>query len=162
DTYIFQGAGAVDTDKVPAEKMAAMLKATNTIAGATIAYPMNSNLAHHYVLTAAVRHLDRWVRGQGAPPKGAPIEINPSAEGAPLKAADFVVDEHGNVRGGIRNPWVDVPVAKLVGLGNSGAGFAFLVGITEPFDAAKLARLYPGGKADYLAKFDKALDRTVT
>ena len=38
----------------------------------------------------------------------------------------------------------------------SGAEFAFLFGTTRPFDAATLARLYPGGRSDWLARFEKA------
>ncbi|HEX7943118.1 MAG TPA: alpha/beta hydrolase domain-containing protein, partial [Phenylobacterium sp.] len=70
-------------------------------------------------------------------------------------------DANGITKGGIRTPWVDVPTAKTSGFGNSGGAFGFLVGSTEPFDAATLARLYPGGKPDYLKKFDAALARAV-
>ena len=45
------------------------------------------------------------------------------------------------------------------GLGQTGGGFALLFGVTEPFDKAKLDQLYPGGRADYLAKFDASLAR---
>ena len=34
-----------------------------------------------------------------------------------------------------------------------------LFGVTRPFDAAKLASLYPGGRDDYLAKFTAAAER---
>ena len=36
-----------------------------------------------------------------------------------------------------------------------------LAGSAAPFDEAMLARLYPGGKADYLARFEAALDRAI-
>ena len=65
------------------------------------------------------------------------------------------------MRGGIRTPWVDVPTAVLSGLAQDGPGFARLFGSTEPFDAARLEALYPGGKADYLQRFTKALDRAI-
>jgi hypothetical protein len=35
------------------------------------------------------------------------------------------------------------------------------VGTTQPYDAATLAKLYPGGKADYLKKFDASLQGAV-
>jgi hypothetical protein len=54
-----------------------------------------------------------------------------------------VTDATGNVEGGIRTPAVDVPVATLSGLGQSGSSFCFLFGTTVPFSAAKLAALYP-------------------
>jgi hypothetical protein len=38
---------------------------------------------------------------------------------------------------------------------------AFLFGSGEPFDAATLARRYPGGVADYLERFTVALDSAI-
>jgi hypothetical protein len=57
---------------------------------------------------------------------------------------------------------VDAPTAVLSGLGQSGGAFGFLFGTTQPFDAATLAALYPGGKADYLARFAAALEGAIT
>jgi hypothetical protein len=39
---------------------------------------------------------------------------------------------------------------------------AFLAGSYEPFDAARLKSLYPGGREDYMAKFSVALADTVS
>ena len=36
-----------------------------------------------------------------------------------------------------------------------------MAGVSEPFDAATLNRLYPGGKKEYLKKFEVALDSAV-
>ena len=80
---------------------------------------------------------------------------------APGGPATLVPDAEGNARGGIRSPWVDVPTAKHSGLGNSGGPLGFLAGSTEPFDAATLQRLYPGGRADYLRRFETALTRAL-
>jgi hypothetical protein len=60
---------------------------------------------------------------------------------APLRTG--AADANGNVEGGVRTPAVDVPVATLSGLGQSGSSFCFLFGTTVPFSAAKLAALYP-------------------
>jgi hypothetical protein len=49
----------------------------------------------------------------------------------------------------------------LSGLGQSGTEFAFLFGTTRPFDSATLARLYPGGRSDFLARFQKFTDEAV-
>src|SRR5262249_2778462 len=70
-------------------------------------------------------------------------------------------DAWGNTKGGIRTPWVDAPLAKLSGFGNSGGPYAFLAGSTVPFDAATLAKGYPGGKAEYLKRFDASLASAV-
>jgi len=73
----------------------------------------------------------------------------------------FRMDEHGLAVGGIRTPWVDVPTAIMSGLGQSGESFAMLFGRTEPFDEVALSGLYPGGKAEYLKRFETSLDTTV-
>jgi len=72
----------------------------------------------------------------------------------------FATDEHGNVRGGIRTPHVDVPTAVLSGFGNGGSPIAFLSGSTTPFTAEQLAALYPS-RDDYLARFAAATDAAV-
>jgi len=72
-----------------------------------------------------------------------------------------VLDEQGIARGGIRTPWVDVPTARLSGLGGSGETFAFLFGKTEPFDAETLAAAYPGGKDGYLEQFIASLEDAI-
>jgi hypothetical protein len=105
-------------------------------------------------MQAAFAALDQWVRTGKAPPKGA--RLNTSGEPAAL-----VLDANGNATGGVRSPWVDAPTAKLSGLGQTGGGFAALFGVTEPFDKAKLAQLYPGGRADYLKKVDASLAQAV-
>jgi hypothetical protein len=65
--------------------------------------------------------------------------------------------------GGIRTPWTDVPAAVLSGVGQTGDSlFAFLFGITRAFTPAELGLLYPDGKAEYLARFEAALDETIT
>ena len=123
-----------------------------------MAKPMNSAPQHHYVAVAALAALDRWVATGKAPPKAA-HGLEPAARpGVPPALA---LDGSGNARGGIRTPWVDAPTAKLSGAGNFGGPYGFLVGSTQPFDAAMLAKLYPGGKADYLKKFDASLSGAV-
>ena len=44
---------------------------------------------------------------------------------------------------------------------NGGPTFCILFGHTKPLDAAALAALYPNGKDDYIAAFDKAVDKAV-
>ncbi len=63
-------------------------------------------------------------------------------------------DEHGNARGGIRTPQLDVPVAVLSGEGAS------IIGKTVPFDAATLRSLYPT-HGDYVRAFERSADRAV-
>jgi hypothetical protein len=114
--------------------------------------PINSG-PQHFVLNAAIAALDRWVRGEGAPPTAPLLEVagDPPA---------YVVDELGNVHGGIRTSWVDVPIAKLSGLGQRGGSFCGIFGTTVPFDAATLAGLYPTHEA-YVSAVTASTDAAV-
>jgi hypothetical protein len=76
--------------------------------------------------------------------------------------ASLVLGPNGIAVGGIRTPWVDVPVATLSGLQEGGGeGMTFLFGTTKPFSSADLAELYPGGVAFYLSRFGESLDAAV-
>jgi hypothetical protein len=44
---------------------------------------------------------------------------------------------------------------------NSGSQLAFLVGVSEPFDVATLDRLYPGGRREYMRKFEASLSSAI-
>ncbi|MFL5298570.1 MAG: alpha/beta hydrolase domain-containing protein [Phenylobacterium sp.] len=158
DNYMFM-IGGLDDGHAPLEKIAGLWKPTDALFGAKMAHPINAAPQHHYVAMAALAALETWVR-TGKPPAMAPrMDVEP-----PAKAGDapkLVPDANGNAKGGIRTPWVDAPTAKLSGFGNTGGPFGFLVGTTQPFDGPTLARLYPGGKADYLKRFDASLDKAV-
>jgi Alpha/beta hydrolase domain len=82
---------------------------------------------------AVFRNLDLWTRFGLAPPHADPITVE---NGAP------VLDEFGNVTGGLRSPYVDVPTSTWLG-SSTGASFCFIAGHEVPLDAATLARLYP-------------------
>ncbi len=56
----------------------------------------------------------------------------------------FALDRWGNVRGGIRTPFVDAPLAALRGVGQPpGGSFCGLFGTTTPLTDEQLDRLYP-------------------
>jgi hypothetical protein len=114
------------------------------------ATPINAGPAFP-ALNAGLFHLERWVRDGTPPPKAPRMES---------QGDELVRDEHGIVRGGIRSPIVDVPLATNTGLENSGGSFCLLFGTTAPFDAATLASLYPSHDA-YVRDFSRSADRTV-
>ena len=149
DIYTFV-AGQLDTGHLPIEELAAAWIPATEFFGMRVDLPVNAG-PQHYVMNAAVAHLERWVRDGTRPPASPRLEV---VDGA------FVTDEHGNVRGGIRTPHVEVPTAVLSGFGNSGDAVAFLAGSTIAFDAATLASLYRD-RADYLARFAAATDAAV-
>jgi hypothetical protein len=94
----------------------------------------------HFVLKAAFRRHEEWVREGIRPPVSPRIELLDSPESGPATVA---YDELGLARGGIRSPYVDVPVARVIGEPNGGAAFCFLFGKTIPFPDETLERLYP-------------------
>ena len=145
----------IDTGLAPLQMLAAGYAPTRTVLGEPLPQAINCGPQHHYVAQAALDALDRWVRTGTAPASGARIELSATTP------ASIVRDEHGIARGGIRTPWVDVPIARLSGEGSPGSLIAALFGTSEVFDQATLKHLYPGGKADYLGRFEASLDRTI-
>lgn len=107
----------------------------------------------HWVFTAAVHWIERWVKSKGR--RSPPIAPRLEAVSAPgVAPAEFAVDEHGNALGGIRTPYVDAPIATLTGIGNGAApgapalsSFCGAFGVTIPFSDEKLAELYPTHKS---------------
>lgn len=135
-----------------------------------------------YVARAIARLLDRWISSAVTPPRvdrfallsvesDAPRGLNPGAR--PLAR-----DSDGNVLGGIRAPWVAVPLetysphsspspatTSSVPWGTPMTAFgpdmvADMVAHTTPFSAERIRELYLGS-ADYLQKFDDAVKALV-
>jgi Alpha/beta hydrolase domain len=93
----------------------------------------------HYIFQAALSALTDWTK-TGKPPRSMPrLEIDTSTT-----PPSYVKDSVGNVRGGIRNPAVDAPIAVLSGVPPAGApGFCVLFGQTIPLTAVQISALYP-------------------
>jgi len=149
DTY---GLGVGTTDVGTSPDIAAVVIMTDAAGGMIHCNtPVNSGPLH-YVLNAALNKLIRWVR-TGKAPKSAP-RLDVSA-GPPITIQR---DQHGNALGGIRTPWVDVPIATFTGQQSGGSILCLIFGTTTPFDAPTLAALYPTHKA-FTSAYDKALKR---
>ncbi|HEX6744362.1 MAG TPA: alpha/beta hydrolase domain-containing protein [Solirubrobacteraceae bacterium] len=101
--------------------------------------PMNCNegprsrFPSRIFFDAIVRNLDLWVRYGISPPHADPIAVQNGAG---------VLDPYGNVVGGLRSPYVDVPTSTWFG-NSTGASFCIIAGHEVPFDAARLQQLYP-------------------
>ena len=145
----------IDTGSVPVEKLAAAYAPTTSILGEKVPKPINFGPQQHYIVQTALDGLERWVRTGAAPPTSPRIELTDT------NSVRLVLDEHGIAKGGIRTPWVDVPTARLSSDPNPGSLMVALFGTSEVFEPAQLKTLYPGGKADYLKRFEAALDRTI-
>lgn len=128
--------------------------------------PVNAG-PQHFVANAAIRALNTWLVDGTAPQTAARLEV----AGEP---AAFVLDELGNVKGGIRTPYVDAPIAILSGEGQprpepnpndeinvGNTDFCFLSGTTQLFDAATLGSLY-ADNATYIDAVNRAADDAVS
>ncbi|WP_198543091.1 alpha/beta hydrolase domain-containing protein [Pseudofrankia sp. BMG5.36] len=119
------------------QQLNSMLNPPTGTTGFTCDTPINTG-PMHYVMDGAQYALNRWVTAGVAPAVAPRLQVTTSGS-----APAFVLDANGNVKGGVRTPAVDVPVATLSGLGQPGASFCRLFGTTVPFDAVKLEALYP-------------------
>jgi hypothetical protein len=154
DNYTIQVA-FIDSGSAPLETIVAGYTPTNMLMGQQLAHNINFGPQHHYVVQAAVAALNTWVV-TGEPAPGAdPLEVRESAGPQP------VPDGNGLARGGIRTPWVDVPIARTSGLGGEESIMSAIFGSGELFDANTIQRLYPGGGTQYLEGFTAALDAAI-
>lgn len=99
---------------------------------------------------AIYRNLKTWVE-DGVPP--------PPSQNIDVRDGKGVLDEHGNVTGGVRSPYLDVPTSIWNG-NSTGLSFCRIAGHEIPFTPEKLGRLYPS-QAAYEAAFRKRTDELV-
>jgi hypothetical protein len=158
DSYLMAAmeGGALHSDSAPIEALVKAFAPADSVLGRRLARPMNTAPQHHYVLMASLAALRAWVAEGRAPESTPPLGVGDTMP--PM----LLMDSVGNATGGIRSPWMDVPIARLSGVGQSGGIFAALFGVTELFHKHKLANLYPGGRGEYLDKFAAALNSTIS
>jgi Alpha/beta hydrolase domain len=148
--------GFIDDGSAPMDDIVAAYAPTNELMGTRLSYRTNFAPQHHYVLQAAISKLNTWVRAGEPAPTSPPIALTDA------DPPQLVVDANGLAEGGVRTPWVDVPVARTSGLAPDESAMSFLFGSGELFDAATIRRMYPGGAKDYLERFTDALDLTIS
>ncbi|PXX05562.1 alpha/beta hydrolase domain-containing protein [Mycolicibacterium moriokaense] len=154
DNYTIR-VGFIDTGSVPMADIVAAYAPTNELMGTRLSYCINFAPQHHYVLQAAIAALNTWVRTGEPAPAGQPMALT---EADPPRLG---LDANGIAEGGVRTPWVDVPIARTSGSAPQESPMSFLFGSGELFDTAALSALYPGGSGEYLARFTQALDRAI-
>ena len=147
--------GFIDNGSAPLEQIVAAYAPTTELMGTQLSYSINFGPQHHYVLQAAIASLNNWVRTGEPAPAAHPIALT---DGDP---PELDLDENGLAKGGVRTPWVDVPIVRTSGLAPDESPMSFLFGSGEPFDADTVRGLYPGGTAEYLERFTAALDSAI-
>jgi len=106
--------------------------------------------------------LVEWVTTGKTPPHAPPIAVdqNPANDGSHL-----ALDEFGNAKGGIRNVWVDVPIATygVFGKGKTTAQdrLCQLAGTKVPLAEATLKTLYPK-KGQYANHVERRLTELIS
>jgi hypothetical protein len=109
----------------------------------------------------ALNHLIDWIANGKTPPHAPPITVDQDTtnDGSPL-----ALDEYGNARGGIRNVWVDVPIASygVFGKGRTPAQdrLCQLAGTEVALPAATLQKLYTS-HAQYTERVEQRLKQLI-
>jgi hypothetical protein len=92
-----------------------------------------SRFPNRIFVDAALQNIDLWSRDGLPAPPGQDIQVQ---NGQP------VLDEFGNVLGGLRSPYLDVPTSTWRASA-TGASFCSIAGYEIPFSQATLDELYP-------------------
>jgi hypothetical protein len=152
----------IDTGEAPLDAIVAAYAPTDMLMGQQLDHFINFAPQHHYVVQAAIAALNTWVQTGEAAPVAPPIDVGEAAE---TQEPQPILDGNGLSEGGIRTPWVDVPLARTSGSGGPvetlESVMAAIFGSGEPFDADTVRRLYPGGVTEYVERFTVALDSTI-
>ena len=108
-----------------------------------------------------LNYLIDWIAKGKTPPHAPPIAVDQdtTGDGSPL-----ALDEYGNAKGGIRNVWVDVPIATygVFGKGKTTAQdrLCQLAGTEVPLPAATLQKLY-SSKTQYTDRVEQRLKQLI-
>ncbi len=122
--------------------------ATDACDGVPTEYPRSA------FVRAAYANLTRWAEQDVPAPKARPLTATSIDT-----VSTLAEDEHGNAVGGVRSPFVDVPLATYAPTSTPGIS-CLLAGTQTPFTADVAEGVY--GDADgYLEQFEAALDQTV-
>lgn len=98
-------------------------------------YEYITDFPYEYYFNAAAENLKRWAVGGIAPPHADRLLYDENNQN--------VLDQYGNAVGGVRSPYLDVPIATYR-MGFFGGPFTCLVlGFKEPFSEELLMQLYP-------------------
>lgn len=125
-----------------------------------------NHLPRQYIEPAMYANLEKWVIDGTLPPKSEPIATT-AGESSSLFGTvyplTFETDEHGNVLGGVRSPYLDVPTATYFESATpmEGLPYAWSFGHQVDFGTAKLHQLYGvvGAHQSYVAQVRASVDQ---
>jgi hypothetical protein len=134
------------------------------------AEPKANQLPRQYIEPAVFKNMERWVIEGIAPPHAEPLRVQAgvgtqkSLTGETINAS-FVKDQYGNVLGGIRSPYVDVPTATYYEFATEKPGYpyAWSFGHQDDFTSDKLQSIYGtvAPHQNYLAKVKASVNQLV-
>lgn len=131
--YEMAGAGHATPDELYyAAAPADIIKAGRTPPPLSCNEGPRSRFPSRIFFNAILLNLERWVERGIAPPHADLIVVQ---SGTP------VLDAFGNVTGGLRSPFLDVPTSTWFG-NSTGASFCRIAGHEVPFTEARLRELY--------------------
>ena len=109
----------------------------------------------------ALNHLIDWIANGKTPPHAPSIAVD---QDTTTDGSQLALDEYGNAKGGIRNVWVDVPIATygVFGKGKTPAQdrLCQLAGTEMPLPAATLQKLYTS-HAQYTERVEQRLKQLI-
>jgi hypothetical protein len=120
-----------------------------------------SDIPQYYIFNGCLANLEKWVRTGTPPPKGDLIQV---------ENKKIIRDEFGNAKGGLRSPYVDVPIktynpvsipcpsCEPKDLCPRCSAYCVLMGNMVLFDEAQLKQLYSNHDG-YVAKFNASADK---
>jgi hypothetical protein len=112
-------------------------------------------------MDAAFANLEVWVRSGTPPPKTSLMNIK-TVPGVPIPVAEL--DKYNNALGGVRSPYVDIPIATYYGSSTPGNQTSrlscTLSGYKIPFKKDLLVDLYPTHDA-YVKKVKESVESLV-
>ena len=158
----YEIAGACHKGANPVGPTAADLTKTMGYVCPWCCYGTISDFPAQYIHNGILDNIEKWVRLGIPPPKGDLIEVT--------SAGVIVRDVFGNAQGGIRTPYLDVPIKTYLPMSAACptcppatlcAGcslWCVILGNMVPFDQATLEGLYEN-HGDYVSKFARATSK---
>lgn len=133
------------------EKAASDVRHTGIMEAMILGFRERTDFPWDAVVRAAYENLKRWAIDGIKPPQAKPLSRD--ADGNLLR------DRYGNALGGVRLPYVEVPVAAYRGNVSAG-GLGALLGTRKPLPEKVLRELYPE-QDTFTTNFERATARMV-